>query len=198
MGMMSKIISAASRFMALASSTIVAGLLGRFVAHLHDIGYGGGSRVIYALALSGISIFFALLLLIPFKFTFWSFPLDLAMFIMWIVAFGLLTNLSRGCGGLWYRWVWSFSWGGRYCNIWRTILAFSFIAAMAWLLNAMLGVYRSWKDRKEPAGVATNGANGAGKRGLFGRKGAAGNQPMAESGERQGMTNGGQHAGETV
>jgi hypothetical protein len=93
MAIASKIISAASRFLALASSAIVAGLLGRFVHHLHSMGFSGGSRVIYALALSGISIFFALLLLIPFKFTFWSFPLDIAMFIMWIVAFGLLTNV---------------------------------------------------------------------------------------------------------
>lgn len=93
MGIASKLISAASRFLALASSAIVAGLLGRFVRHLHNMGFGGGSRVIYTLAISGISIFFALLLLFPFKFTFWSFPLDIAMFILWIVAFGLLAGV---------------------------------------------------------------------------------------------------------
>lgn len=93
MGIASKIISTASRFLALASSAVVAGLLGRYMRHLYSMGFGGGSRVIYALALSGISIFFALLLLLPFKFTFWSFPLDIIMFIMWIVAFGLLANV---------------------------------------------------------------------------------------------------------
>ena len=34
------------------------------------------------------------------------------------------------------------------------------------------------------------------KKGLFGRKGASGNQPMAESGQGEGTT--GQQAGETV
>jgi hypothetical protein len=102
--------------------------------------------------------------------------------------------LSRGCSGLWHTWTWSFAWGSRRCNIWRTILAFTFLAAMAWLLNALLGMYRSFKDRKEPAGAANGGT---GKKGLFGRKGASGNPPMAESGQGVGTT-AGQHAGETV
>lgn len=88
--------------MILTSSVIVAGLLGRFVRHLHNIGFGGGSKVIYALSLSGISIFFSLLLLMPFKFTFWSFPFDLAMFVMWIVAFALLTNVRSVSLGPWF------------------------------------------------------------------------------------------------
>ncbi|MBE3043802.1 hypothetical protein IMZ48_14755 [Candidatus Bathyarchaeota archaeon] len=93
MGVASKAISFASRFMALTSSVIVAGLLGRFMRHLHQLGFGGGHRVVYALSLAGISTFFALLLLAPLKFSFWAFPLDIAMFIMWIVAFGLLTSV---------------------------------------------------------------------------------------------------------
>lgn len=79
--------------MALVSSVIVAGLLGRFVAHLRQLGSNGGSKVIYTLALSGISIFFALIFLVPLKLQFWAFPFDFAMFVMWIVAFGLLTNV---------------------------------------------------------------------------------------------------------
>lgn len=93
MGTFSRVLSTLSRFLALGSSIIVAGLLGRFVHHLRGSGSSGGSRIIYALALSGISIFFALLLIVPLKFQFWAFPLDFIMFVMWIVAFALLTNV---------------------------------------------------------------------------------------------------------
>ena len=93
MGVASKAIHIVSRFMALTSSVIVLGLLGRFVHHLRRIGFSGSHRVVYALSLAGISTFFALLLLAPLKFSFWAFPLDMAMFIMWIVAFGLLTSV---------------------------------------------------------------------------------------------------------
>lgn len=105
MGVASKAISFASRFMALTSSVIVAGLLGRFMRHLHNLGFGGGSKVIYALTLAGISTFFALLLLAPLAFSFWAFPLDLAMFVMWIVAFALLTNVRCPVFPLWeFHW----------------------------------------------------------------------------------------------
>lgn len=93
MGTISRVLSTLARFLALASSVIVAGLLGRFVHHLRRFGYSGGSKVIYVLSLSGISIFFALLFLVPLKFQFWAFPFDFAMFVMWIVAFALLTNV---------------------------------------------------------------------------------------------------------
>ena len=93
MGIISKGLSAFLRFMAFVSSVIVAGLLGRFVHHEHKMGLSGGSRTLFVLSLSGISIFFSLLLMIPFAFTFWSFPLDFAMFVMWIVGFGLLAGV---------------------------------------------------------------------------------------------------------
>lgn len=188
MGTISRILSSLSRFMALVSSVIVAGLLGRFVAHLRQFGSNGGSKVIYTLALSGISIFFALIFLVPLKFQFWAFPFDFAMFVMWIVAFGLLTNLSPNCSGFWHTWVWRFAWGSNRCNIWRTILAFCFIAAMAWLFNAALGMYRSFRDRKD----GTHAETGSQRRGLFSR---GGHQPMAESGQTHGQTHA---AGETV
>lgn len=191
MGTISRVLSSLSRFTALVSSIIVAGLLGRFVRNLRRFGFNGGSKVIYTLALSGISIFFALILLVPLNFQFWAFPFDFAMFVMWIVAFALLTNvrlppplstytnlniplgnprtgksreeteltpwqLSPDCGGSWHTFVWRFAWGSNRCNIWRTILAFCFIAAMAWLFSAALGMYRVIRDRKNGGGAAAD------------------------------------------
>ena len=69
-----------------------------------------------------------------------------------------MLQLSPRCRGFWHNWVWRFAWGSNKCNIWRTILAFCFIAAMAWLFNAILGMYRSFRDRKGGAAAAETGS----------------------------------------
>ncbi|SPO06025.1 uncharacterized protein DNG_08714 [Cephalotrichum gorgonifer] len=175
MGGISRIISVLLRASALACSVIVAGLLGSYVHHVHKAGFGAGSRILYALSLSGISIFFALLLLAPLKFSFWAFPLDFAFFIMWIVAFSLLADLSPRCTRPWFTFSWRFAWGSRKCGIWRAALAFSFLAAMLWLASCLLGLYRTFRDRKESRTDNT----GVGRNKRFSRDSAA--QPMAES-----------------
>lgn len=65
-----------------------------------------------------------------------------------------LRQLSPSCGGSWYNFVWRFAWGSSRCNIWRAVLGFSFIAAMAWLFNVVLGMYRTFRDRKDGGGGA--------------------------------------------
>ncbi|MBE3043803.1 hypothetical protein IMZ48_14760 [Candidatus Bathyarchaeota archaeon] len=72
-----------------------------------------------------------------------------------------LKQLSPECSGWWHTWIWRFSWGSSRCNIWRTILAFTFIAAMMWLLNALLGMYRTYKDHKD-GGVSQGGEQSSG------------------------------------
>jgi hypothetical protein len=92
-------------------------------------------------------------------YSFYAFPLDLIFFIMWMVAFGLLANLTAGatCTSNWYWNYWGYYWGrfwvvpGRLpspglvgrsgCAQWRTTLAFSFIGGCFWGISAIIGLY---------------------------------------------------------
>jgi hypothetical protein len=90
---LSKILSAVLRFLELASATIVAGILGRFL-HFAHIGHGPDSgRIIYAVIIASISIVFSIVLLPPTRYSFYAFPIDFILFSAWIVAFGLLANV---------------------------------------------------------------------------------------------------------
>lgn len=90
-----KILSAFFRLMQLISAVIVTGIVGRYLNFAHNAHAHAGSRLIYAEVLGGISILAALLLFFPWKGSFWAFPFDIIMFIMWIVAFGLLAAVSN-------------------------------------------------------------------------------------------------------
>jgi hypothetical protein len=48
----------------------------------------------YVIATASIGIVGSLALGPPFKYSFWAFPFDLAMFVMWMVAFGLMIDVS--------------------------------------------------------------------------------------------------------
>jgi hypothetical protein len=80
--------------MQLISAAIVAGLLGRYLHNLHEGGGFNSRRVIYAISIAGIAIFFSLLFMLPLKYQFYAFPFDFIMFILWMIAFGLLINVS--------------------------------------------------------------------------------------------------------
>ncbi|KFY24257.1 hypothetical protein V493_05347 [Pseudogymnoascus sp. VKM F-4281 (FW-2241)] len=159
----SRVASVFFRIMQLISAAIVAGLLGHFLHNLHEGGGGSGSsRVLYAISIAGISIFFSLLFMLPLKYQFYAFPLDLIMFILWMIAFGLLISVgSSGCNSGWYRSRWSWAWGRWYrlppgeasrltgagCGSWRASLAWSFIGGIFWLLSFLLGLYFLMKHR---------------------------------------------------
>jgi hypothetical protein len=95
MGTASKTVSVFFRIVELASAAIVAGLVGRYLTEVHDAHAHAGSRIIYAIVIAGISIIASLLLMIPWQMTFFAFPLDAILFILWMVAFGLLANVSH-------------------------------------------------------------------------------------------------------
>jgi hypothetical protein len=95
MGTVSKVVSVVFRFIELVCAVIVAALIGRYLNYVHDAHADSGSRVIYAIVLAGISILAALVLFVPWMGSFLAFPLDIILFIMWIVAFGLLVNVSN-------------------------------------------------------------------------------------------------------
>jgi hypothetical protein len=93
MGVASKAVSVTLRALQLISAAIVAGILGRFL-HLVHSGHGHfNNRLVYAITLAGLSIFFSLCLILPLL-SFLAFPLDLIMFILWMVAFGLMEGVS--------------------------------------------------------------------------------------------------------
>jgi hypothetical protein len=95
MGFASKVISVLFRFVELVCAVIVAAIIGRYLNYVHDAHAGSGSRIIYAIVIAGISIVAALALIVPWMGSFWAFPLDIILFILWIVAFGLLVNVSK-------------------------------------------------------------------------------------------------------
>ncbi|ELR03432.1 hypothetical protein VC83_07205 [Pseudogymnoascus destructans] len=158
----SRAASVVFRLMQLISAAIVAGLLGRYLHNVHEGGGFNNRRIIYAISIAGIAIFFSLLFMLPLKYQFYAFPFDFIMFILWMVAFGLLVNLgSSGCNSSWYRTSWSWAWGRWYrqtagtfnrftgagCSSWRATLAFSFIGGIFWLLSFLLGLYFLTKHR---------------------------------------------------
>lgn len=93
MGTSSKIASVIFRLGELVCAAIVLGIIGRF---LYVVNLGNGSvngKLVYAEVIAALSIAFAILLMPPLTYSFYFFPLDLIMFICWIVAFGLLANV---------------------------------------------------------------------------------------------------------
>jgi Membrane-associating domain len=94
MGAASKAINVCLRIWELICAAVVTGVVGEYVNYTTDAHAHTNSKIIYTLALGGISILFSLILLPPFKHAFWAFPFDLALFIMWMVSFGLLLGVS--------------------------------------------------------------------------------------------------------
>src|ERR1700761_616784 len=94
MGTASKVVSTIFRFGELASACVVAGVLGRFLYELSFAHVGAASRIVYAEVLAGLSITFSIVFMPPLLYSFYAFPLDFIMFVMWMVCFGLLANVS--------------------------------------------------------------------------------------------------------
>ncbi|KAH7348274.1 hypothetical protein BKA65DRAFT_500282 [Rhexocercosporidium sp. MPI-PUGE-AT-0058] len=160
MGAASKTCSVILRLSELISAAVVAGLVGRYLYFLSSANAHASSRIIYAEVIAGIGILASLILLPPLKYSFYCFCLDFALFVCWMVAFGLLCNLtvSGGCGSFWYWNSWGYYWG-RYwhtiphssitqsivgreaCSEWLATLAFSFIGGWCWFFSGFLGIY---------------------------------------------------------
>ena len=95
MGTGSKVFSIILRLGELCSSVIVVALLGRFF-YLFHLGPDGSlnGRLIYAQVISCLAIIFSIILIPPFKYSFYAWPVDVIVFIGSIVAFGLLAEVS--------------------------------------------------------------------------------------------------------
>jgi hypothetical protein len=78
----------------LAFAAVVAGLTGEY---LHAVGKSDSEakrRMIYTEVIAGVSILLSLLWLLPFAGSFIHWPVDLLLFVAWIIAFGLMVDVS--------------------------------------------------------------------------------------------------------
>ena len=94
MGQASKIVSIVLRVWEIICAIVVTAIVGTYFHYVNNAHGATSSRMAYAIAIGSISIFFALVLMAPMKYSFWAFPLDFAIFVMWMVAFGLLVDTS--------------------------------------------------------------------------------------------------------
>ncbi|KAH7274712.1 hypothetical protein B0J15DRAFT_556514 [Fusarium solani] len=152
-----KIASVILRFLELSSAVIVLGILSRFAYMISIAGVHLDGDIVYAMVVAGIGIIYSIVFCPPFDSLFLSFPFDFVLFIMWIVAAGLLQTQTKThtCSANWYYDYWGYYWGrywtvgpvgrvtinGAGCAQWRTVLAFSFIAWFLHLTSGILGIY---------------------------------------------------------
>ena len=97
MGTGSKVASVCLRVSELICAAIVAGVEGHYLYLVNQANDSPNGRIIYTEVIAGLSIAFSLILMLPMKYSFWGFPLDFALFICWIVAFGLMMDVSLLC-----------------------------------------------------------------------------------------------------
>lgn len=85
-----KVASAILRFFQIVCASIVLGILGEFTARTKSNDESVDNRIVYTLALSAICLVYSLACIIPFKLQYWAWPMDFALFVMWLTAFCLL------------------------------------------------------------------------------------------------------------
>lgn len=88
-----RLVSMGLRASELVFAAIVAGVTGDYLHHTHAGAWHLG-RFIYTEVVAGLSIFLALLWLIPFSSTFVHWPVDIFISVLWWVVFGLLVDVS--------------------------------------------------------------------------------------------------------
>lgn len=89
-----RIINIVLRAAELVFATIVAGVTGQ---HLHQYRHASNwsqGRWIYTEVIAALSMFFSLIWLIPFSWSFVHWPVDIILSLCWWAAFGLLVNVS--------------------------------------------------------------------------------------------------------
>jgi len=135
----SRLLSLILRFAEFVSAIVVMGL----IAHFIHIGGPPRGREIYTIILAVFSALAALIWMIPTFSHMLHIPADFILSLGWFAAFGVLVNWlgDINCGS-------AFSWGNigfnrSPCSEWQAAEAFSFLAALFFLLSALLGLYVS-------------------------------------------------------
>jgi len=150
MGSTSRVCNVILRVWELVCSAVVLGIVATFINSVIRYGASNDSRLIYTLVVASISTLYSLLFMPPFLYTFLAFPADFILFVMWLVAFCLLVTrvAAHTCNSLWYSTYWGYYWDPYYrggvgyagCSQWRAVLAFSFMAAITYLVSSILGL----------------------------------------------------------
>ncbi|KAI9852642.1 MAG: hypothetical protein M1824_001839 [Vezdaea acicularis] len=143
----------------LAFAATVAGLIGQYLHQVDEANGHPGKRFVYTEVIAGLSILLALIWLLPFTAGFIHYPVDFVMFILWIVAFGLLVNFigPLHCGSIW---AWGDITDKGTCQKWKASVAFSFLSAVFWLASAILGIYVIHRARRGTVAARDDGALG--------------------------------------
>jgi hypothetical protein len=92
-----RIVSLILRAAELAFGTIVAGINGHFLHHSRGSSWALG-RYIYTEVVAALSMFLALVWLVPFSYTFTHWPVDIIISLCWWAVFGLLVDVSSDRG----------------------------------------------------------------------------------------------------
>lgn len=137
-------------------AAVVAGITGHYLHLQRGQSSWQLGRFIYTEVVAGLSILLAILWLLPFSGSFIHWPIDLVLSLAWFAAFGLIVNsLGGSCGN-------TFDWSGlglrgNDCGSWKTNQAFAFLAAICWLVSALLGLrwVRKHTDRNARATATT-------------------------------------------
>ena len=93
MARISDIVSVLLRIGELICACIVVSILGTFFHYLSDAHVHASSRLIFLMSIAGISIVASFVLSPPVKYSFWAFPFDFIMFVLWVVAVGLVLDV---------------------------------------------------------------------------------------------------------
>jgi len=131
----------------LAFTAVVAGLTGQYLhANKHESAWSK-KRFIYTEVVAAIGILFSLLFLLPFASSFIHWPMDFVLFILFMVAFGLLANFigPMNCGSVWN---WHGITGKSQCSKFKADIAFCFLASIFFLASALLGLYVVHRRRR--------------------------------------------------
>ncbi|KAI6780985.1 uncharacterized protein J7T54_003127 [Emericellopsis cladophorae] len=149
-----RIVSLVLRAAELAFAAIVAGINGHFLHQSSGSSWALG-RYIYTEVVAALSIFLALIWLVPFSYTFTNWPIDIIISLCWWAAFGLLVDElnSTVCGGV-------FNWGNITfrddpCGRFKAVIAFTFLSALLWLVSALIGLF--WVRGRESRAARVDG-----------------------------------------
>ncbi|TGZ76199.1 integral membrane protein [Ascodesmis nigricans] len=151
MVVVSRFISIVLRTLELISAVIVAGIVGHYLNQSDERDIFPEKRMIYTEVVAGLSIFFALIMLIPFTWAINAFVLDFVMFVLWIVSFGLLVDYVAPSSCKWGIQINPFYYGDglqETCERWKASVAFSFISAMLWLASSVLAMWVLYRMRR--------------------------------------------------
>ncbi|KAF7560881.1 hypothetical protein G7046_g3257 [Stylonectria norvegica] len=156
-----RIVSLVLRAAELVFAAIVAGVTGEYL-HKSNADSWALGRFIYTEVVAGLSIFLALLWLIPFSATFIHWPLDIFISILWWVVFGLLVDhvmfgsIDREQLRRRLRLVQRAPRGDQ-CGKFKADIAFAFLSALLWLVSALVGFF--WVRKRERVAARADAAH---------------------------------------